>query len=109
VETRKSLVEDARRRDFAYDEEERLVSRSLVTAGRRMLVASPEVRHQITMPSASADPLFISEASICFVVALVRSSAGAPSDGARDVILGAHPESTVGRWLHPKKCLSCDY
>jgi hypothetical protein len=65
----------------------------------------------MTMTSASGrtDPLFLSEASICFVVALVRSSAGAPSDGARDVILGAHPEPTVGRGLHPKKCLACDY
>ncbi|RHZ69826.1 hypothetical protein CDV55_108109 [Aspergillus turcosus] len=43
----------SRSRDFAYE-----VDRALATAGRRMLVASAEVRHQMTMPSASVGPSF---------------------------------------------------
>jgi hypothetical protein len=74
VETRKSpWWRTSRSRDFAYEEEERVVIRSLLTAGRRMVVASAEgaVPNDDDQRFRRTDPLFLSEASICFVVALL--------------------------------------
>jgi hypothetical protein len=74
VETRKSpWWRTSRSRDFAYEEEERVVIRSLLTAGRRMVVASAEgaVPNDDDQRFRRTDPLFLSEASICVVVALL--------------------------------------